>query len=284
MKIGFIGLGIMGESMSENLIKKSGYPVYVFDLDSNKVDELVSKGAQACTSATQVVEVVDVVFSMVPKSEHVKALANDIKGSLKRGQIWVDMSTIDPSVSANIATMLESTGCIFLDAPVVKSKAAAIEGTLGIYVGGNLEAYERVKPLLACMGSNIIHMGKNGNGLAMKIVHNMLVGEIQNGVNEMFVLANAMGLNLADVPTAISYGGGQNFYLDGKANAILNNNYTTAFSVENMAKDINIASHLASTHHIKLDGLEVVRKVYEEALEDGYGKEDFSATYKVKSK
>jgi 3-hydroxyisobutyrate dehydrogenase-like beta-hydroxyacid dehydrogenase len=108
-----------------------------------------------------------------------------------------------------------------LDCPVVKSQPAAVKGELGIYVGGDKEAYEQVKPILECMGHNIIYMGGNGTGLTMKILHNGLVGEIQNGVNEMLSMAASLGLNLSDVVTALGYGGAQCFYLDSKAKNII---------------------------------------------------------------
>ena len=143
------------------------------------------------------------------------------------------------------------------------------------------KSFERAKGILSCMGKNIIHMGENGSGLVMKICHNMLVSQIQNGVNETLTLADKSGLNFDDVVTAISYGGGQNFYLDGKKNAIKNEDFTTAFSVENMNKDINIAVSLAKELSIDLPGAINVQKVYSKAIESGYGKEDFSATFKV---
>jgi len=171
-----------------------------------------------------------------------------------------------------------------IDAPVVKSKPAAIAGELGIYVGGNKEIFDTVKPILQLMGKDIIHMGDNGSGLVMKISHNMLVAQIQNGVNEMLTLSEASGLEFDDVVTAISYGGGQNFYLDSKKTTIKSGDFSPKFSIENMHKDIYLALNLADEINVDIPGAENARNVYDKAMELGINKEDFSATIKVVKK
>ena len=124
-------------------------------------------------------------------------------------------------------------------------------------------------------------MGGNGKGLVMKICHNALVSQIQNGVNETIALAEKNGIGVSAYAEAISYGGGQNFYLDGKKTPIEKEDYTTAFSVENMAKDVHICMELAKECGLKMPGEENACRVYDKALELGYGKEDFCATIKV---
>lgn len=236
MKIGFIGLGIMGESMSENIIKKHDDQVYVFDFVKEKVELLESKGGIGCSSSLELAQKSDVIISMVPKSEHSMSVYKEVLPVLDETKLCIDMSTIDPSVSVEISEMVKKTGAQFVDAPVVKSKPAAIAGKLGIYVGGDEEACAKAEAILAYMGENIIRMGGNGKGLVMKICHNALVSQIQNGVNETLTLAGKYGIDIESYTTAISYGGGQNFYLDSKNAPIKNEDYTTAFSVENMYK------------------------------------------------
>lgn len=281
MKIGFIGLGIMGESMCENIINKHDDKVYVFDYVEEKVALLASKGAIACGSSREVAENADLIISMVPKSEHSRSVYGEVLPVLDGTKICVDMSTIDPSVSVEISEQVKKTGAQFLDAPVVKSKPAAIAGKLGIYVGGDEDAYEKIRPILLYMGENVIRMGGNGKGLVMKICHNALVSQIQNGVNETSVLAAANGIDILTFAEAISYGGGQNFYLDSKKTPISKEDYTTAFSVENMAKDVDICMKLAEESGVKMPGEENAKRVYDAALEAGFGKEDFCATVKV---
>ena len=273
MKIGFIGLGIMGESMSWNIVKKHDDTVYVFDFVKEKTELLASRGAVACSDSVELARNSDVIISMVPKSGHSRSVYMGILGELD--------STIDPSVSVEIAEMVKKTGAGFIDAPVVKSKPAAEAGKLGIYVGGDKETYEAMRPILLYMGENVKHMGENGKGLVMKICHNALVSQIQNGVNETISLAGRNGISVMDYAEAISYGGGQNFYLDSKKTAIGKEDYTTAFSVENMAKDVNICMNLAEECGLSMPGEQAAAQVYEKALEQGYGKEDFCATIKV---
>ena len=281
MKIGFIGLGIMGESMCENIVKKHDDTVYVFDFVKEKVELLESKGAKACNSSLEVAQNTDVIISMVPKSEHSMAVYKEVLPAMDSSKTCIDMSTIDPSVSVEIAEMVKATGAQFVDAPVVKSKPAAIAGKLGIYVGGDEEAYEKVKPIIAYMGENIIRMGDNGKGLVMKICHNALVSQIQNGVNETLTLAGKNGIDVDQFTTAVSYGGGQNFYLDSKAAVIKKEDYTTAFSVENMYKDVNICMNMAAECGLNMPGEAAAKQVYDKAMELGYGKEDFCATIKA---
>ena len=281
MKIGFVGLGIMGESMCENIVKKHDDEVYVFDFVQAQVDKLVAVGAKACTSSREVAENVDVFISMVPKSEHSRAVYDEVVTVAREGLTCIDMSTIDPSVSVEISKMIKAKGAQFIDAPVVKSKPAAITGKLGIYVGGDEATFEAMKPILLYMGENVIRMGDNGKGLVMKICHNALVSQIQNGVNETSTLAAANGIDILTFAEAISYGGGQNFYLDSKKEVINNNDFTTAFSIENEYKDVNICMNLAKECNVKMPGEENALNVYQKAMDAGYGKEDFSATVKV---
>lgn len=281
MKIGFIGLGIMGESMCENIVKKHDDAVYAFDFVKEKVDLLAEKGAIPCKDSVELAQACDVIISMVPKSEHVRAVYEGIVDVLDATKTCIDMSTIDPSVSVEVANMVKAKGAQFVDAPVVKSKPAAISGTLGIYVGGDKEAYEMVRPILLYMGNNVIHMGDNGKGLVMKICHNALVSQIQNGVNETLNLAQKNGISIPTFAEAISYGGGQNFYLDGQASKLEAEDYSTAFSVENMAKDVNICMNLAKECGVAMPGEQNACDVYQIALDKGMAKEDFRATFKV---
>ncbi len=281
MKIGFIGLGIMGESMSKRIIDLHDDKVFVYDLVNEKVKKLVEEGGFAAESNKDLASKSDVIISMVPRSEHTKALFEDIKDELCEGKIWIDMSTISPEVSREVAKDVKKLGAEFADAPVVKSKPAAISGELGIYVGSTNELFEKIKPILSYMGSNIIHMGDNGNGLVMKICHNALVSQIQNGVNETIKLAGSNGIAIDEFVKAISYGGGQNFYLDSKNQAIKNKDYKTAFSIENMNKDLNLCLELAQQKNIDLPGVKNAKNVYSKAMEAGFGKDDFSKTYEI---
>ena len=263
----------MGLPMATNIAKK--YDVIGYDIIKKETP------FPFASSYEEAIKDRDVILSMVPKNEHMVALYTELQKYLKPGQICIDMSTISPATNQMIAKQLEAMSVELLDCPVVKSQPAAIKGELGIYVGGKKDVYEKVKDILLCMGKNIIYMGNHGAGNQMKILHNALVGEIQNGVNEILGLAKACGLDLNEVVTAFSYGGAQNFYLDGKAKNIINNEYPTAFSVANMNKDVHFAKEIADSLNKDVPSLRRVVSVYEKAMEEGLEKEDFSATFKV---
>ena len=260
MKIGFVGLGIMGESMCENIIKKHDDTVYVYDVVQEKTDKLAALGGVPCAGAREVAQQSDVFITMVPRSEHSRAVYEEILPVLCEGKTCIDMSTIDPSVSVEIAKMVGRTGAAFIDAPVVKSKPAAIAGKLG---------------------ENVIRLGDNGKGLVMKICHNALVSQIQNGVNETSTLAALNGIDILTYAQAISYGGAGNWYLDSKKDALAKEDYTTAFSIENEHKDVHLCRNLADECGLSMPGLENAVRVYDRAMEMGLGREDFCASVKV---
>jgi 3-hydroxyisobutyrate dehydrogenase len=279
--LGFIGLGIMGESMCENIIRKSGKPVYVYDIDGAKVAKMSACGGKAARSIKEIAEKADVIVSMVPNNEHIQAVVAELLQALRPGTILIDMSTVSPKVSAALAQQVKQKGGFMLVCPVVKSKPAAVKGELGIYVGGDKAIYEKVRPILGYMGNNIIHMGQNGQALVMKLVHNMMVGGIQNGVNEALLLAEKAGLDFDSVVQAISYGGAQCFYLDAKHKSLKERNFAPAFSFGNMHKDMRLSKDLIHDLKLALEGFNHILEIYEKGMSQGLGGEDFSATYKV---
>ncbi|MFD1802201.1 NAD(P)-dependent oxidoreductase [Mixta tenebrionis] len=279
--IGFIGLGLMGEAMSKNIVAKFSGTVLVYDVNPAAIATLTAAGAQAAGSVEEIAQQADVIISMVPRSEHVQAIYRQMLPWLHQGQITIDMSTIEPAVSEALAAEVAQKGAVMLDAPVVKSVQAAINGELGIYIGGDKAAWEKVKPVLAMMGCNQIHMGQNGRGLVMKMLHNVQVAGIQNSVNEMLTAAEHYNIPKAAFREAISYGGAANFYLDSKINSLIAEDYRTAFSLQNMAKDVNIMKSMLETSGLHLPGVEVIKGVYDKGMESGLGGEDFCATFKV---
>ncbi len=281
MKIGFIGLGIMGESMCENIVKKHNDTVYCSDLNKDQVKKLAALGAIGCDSNIEVAQKADVIITMVPKSEHVQAVYTELLPYIDSSKICIDMSTIDPSVSVEVSQMIKAKGAQFADAPVVKSKPAAIAGQLGILVGCDEPLYEVIKPILLYMGCNVIRMGENGKGLVMKICHNTLCAEIQNGVNETLLLAGKMGISPEDYHTAIAYGGAQCFYLDAQWQNIRDENWATAFSLENEHKDLGICQRLSHQAQVDMPVMNYVKSVYDKGMDAGIGKEDWRATYKI---
>lgn len=280
MKIGFIGLGIMGTPMAINIIK-NGYEVYGFDVDKNKVEDIIKNGGKAANSYKEIAEICDVIITMLPNTQIFIDVIENLKPFLRKGQILIDMSTISYKTSKNISEMLRRIEVEMLDAPVVKSQPAAIKGELGILVGGKKDIFEKVYNILKCMGKDIIYYGENGNGLKMKILHNMLVAGIQLAVNETLILAKKSGLNFDDVIKGIKAGGGQNFYLDAKAESIKNRDFSPKFPFEHMYKDLNLALELSNDNNIDIKTLKESLQIYKEGINKNMNREDFSATIKI---
>ena len=266
MKIGFIGLGIMGESMCANIVKKHNDNVYCSDLNKEKVRLLSSLGAVGCSTNTEVAQNSDIIISMVPTSANVRDLYNELLPYIHEGMICIDMSTIDPSVSVEVSEHVKAKGAQFADAPVVKSKAAAIDGTLGVLVGCDDSLFSVIEPILRYMGTTVIHMGKNGKGLVMKICQNTLVGEIQNGVNETLLLALKNGISIDNFAAAVAAGGANCAYMAAQKENLKNENYSVAFSFENMNKDIHICERMAAETGIDMPGMQNVKRIYEKGI------------------
>lgn len=280
IKVGFIGLGVMGAPMCNNIIK-SGYEVFAYDNNEQARENAKTLGATVLSSAAEVAKSADVTILMLPNGDIVKSVVTEIKSELISNKTLVDMSTINLSSIKDEVEELKSFGVSVLDAPVVKSKAAAISGDLGILVGGERADYERLLPLFKTMGKNVIYMGKNGSGYVAKVCHNMLVGEISVAVSETLTLAKKQGLDVEDFVTAVSYGGGQNFYMDGKAKPIVNEDFTCNFALGYEYKDLNLAKELEESSGLNLTGFQNALEKYREGVEAGYSKDDFCKIIKT---
>lgn len=281
MKIGFIGLGIMGESMCENIVKKHNDTVYCNDHKQSQIDKLASFGAVGCATNTEVAEKADIIITMIPTSAHVKEAYTEMLPYLKEGKICIDMSTIEPDASVAVADMIKAQGAQFADCPVVRSKADAIAGTLGVLAGCEKKVFGIIEPILSYMGSKVIYMGENGMGLAAKICHNTLVAQIQNGVNETLNLAQKLGISIDNFADAVAAGGAQNFYMNAQREKLKNEDWSTAFSLENMCKDITICSHISEEMNFDMPGMKAAKAAIDKAMERGWGKEDFRQTYRI---
>lgn len=271
----------MGAPMCANIVKKHNDTVYCFNRTASKMEPLIKDGAVGCESMLELAEKSDLIITMVTNSKDSQEVYNQMLPALKKGKICVDMSTIDPRVSVAISDLVKHQGAEFLDCPVVRSQPDAVTGTLGIYVGGHKRTAQKILPYLMYMGDKVMYVGFNGAGLIMKICHNALLTQIQNGVNETMALAEASGIDKQKFAMAMSYGNAQNRYLDTKWKTIDDNAFTpAAFTINNMNKDAGICLDYAKSLGRSMPGEEHVREVYQKAIEDGLGQEDISATYK----
>ena len=278
--IGFIGLGIMGVAMCGRLIK-AGFTVRAYDVDPGKTGAMADRGAVRSLSLEDIARNCSTIILMVPASEHVESVVMELMPCLTRGSLIIDMSTISPDVSMRLADKVRAHGSAMMDAPVVKSRAAAEAGELGILVGCDEALFERALPVLRCLGKEIIRLGPNGSGLAMKLCHNMLVAGIQHAVNEMLILAERCGLDFDLAHRAVSAGGGQNLFLDSKAEILKKRDFLPRFPFEHMHKDLGLAKVFAESRGLSLKGAGLCLGVFSRGMEEGYARKDYAAALEV---
>ncbi|MGC9934577.1 2-hydroxy-3-oxopropionate reductase [Priestia aryabhattai] len=238
--VGFIGLGIMGKPMSLNLIK-AGKSLTVFDLNEEAVNSLVEAGAVAANSPKEVAERSDVIITMLPASKHVKEVIlgeNGVLEGAKEGSIIIDMSSITPDVSRELATEVMKKGIEILDAPVSGGEPKAIDGTLAIMVGGKEPVFESVKSVLYGMGKEVTLVGDNGCGVTAKLANQIIVNLNIAAMSEALVLAAKAGIDIEKMYQAIRGGLAGSAVLDAKVPMILDRNFIAGGSIAINLKDI----------------------------------------------
>ena len=244
MKIGFVGLGIMGRPMCKNLLK-AGLTVTAFDpFAFEALDDVVSCGAIRGTSNADVAAKSDVVITMVPNSPHVKEAVmgkNGILEGAKPGLILVDMSSISPIASKEICAEVEKKGCFMIDAPVSGGEPKAIDGTLAIMVGGKEEVFHKVKDILMLMGSSVTLCGDIGAGNTTKLANQIIVAANIAAVGEALVLGKKAGVNPEAIYRAIRGGLAGSTVMDAKAPMMLDGNFNPGFRINLHIKDLNNA-------------------------------------------
>ena len=250
MKVGFIGLGIMGRPMAKNVIK-GGYEVTVFDFNKEAVADLVSCGAKAAESGKELAAEVDVVITMVPNSPHVRAAvlgANGVAEGAKPGTVLIDMSSIDPTESKKISAECEKFGIKMLDAPVSGGEPKAIDGTLSVMVGGEKELFDEYKPLLDTMAGSVVYVGAIGSGNIAKLANQMIVAINIAAVGEALAFAKKEGTDPQLVYEAIRGGLAGSTVMDAKAPMMMARNFKPGFRIDLHIKDLNNA--LAAGHAV----------------------------------
>lgn len=277
-KIGFIGLGIMGKPMAEHLIK-AGYQVSV--LESNKAaGELVSAGAKAFPTSKAIAAESDVVITMLPDSPEVKAVVTGKDGVLegiRKGALFIDMSTIAPSTAKELHQLLQEKGVEALDAPVSGGQVGAQSASLSIMVGGNAGAFQRALPVFQAMGKNIVHIGEAGAGQTTKACNQMIVGMTIQAVSEAFTLARKAGVDLEKMREALLGGFAQSRILDLHGKRIIDRNFAPGFKVKLHRKDMQIALQAGKEFSVPLYGTGQVAAHFDALIAKGKGESDHSA-------
>jgi 2-hydroxy-3-oxopropionate reductase len=249
-KIGFIGLGIMGKPMAQNLLK-AGYELTVYDVVPERVDELVKAGARRSSCGKDVAARSEVVITMLPNSPHVREAVlgpNGVLDGARPGTILVDMSSIAPSASQEIAAKAQEKGVAMLDAPVSGGEPKAVAGTLAIMVGGPQETFDQVKDILARMGSSVTRVGEIGSGNVTKLANQIIVALNIAAMSEAMVLATKAGVDPEKVFQAIRGGLAGSAILDAKMPLALKGNFKPGFRIELHIKDM--ANALDTAHEL----------------------------------
>jgi 2-hydroxy-3-oxopropionate reductase len=277
-KIGFIGLGIMGKPMAMHLLK-AGYPVSV--LEKNKAaGELVKAGAQAFPNSKAIAQQCDVIITMLPDSPDVKEVVSGKDGILegvKAGALFIDMSTIAPSVAKELYDLFKQKGVEAIDAPVSGGQVGAESASLSIMAGGSEQAFQRALPLFQAMGKNIVHIGEPGAGQTTKACNQIVVGITIQAIAEAFTLAKKAGVNLEKMREALLGGFAQSRILDLHGKRIIERNFKPGFKIKLHRKDMNIALQAGKELAVPLYGTAQVAAHMDALIAQGNGDADHSS-------
>lgn len=286
MKIGFIGLGIMGKPMCKNLLK-AGHECTIYDIVEEAAREAVGAGAVKCESAAQAASGRELVITMLPNSPQVKQVVlgeNGIADAMDEGCIFVDMSSIAPLASKEIGAALAGRNIEMLDAPVSGGEPKAVDGTLSIMVGGKKEIYDKVKEVLLCMGSSAVYCGELGAGNTTKLANQIVVALNIAACAEAFTLSKKAGVDPELVFDAIRGGLAGSTVMDAKVPMMLDGNDKPGFKIDLHIKDLKNA--LETGHGVGM-GLPLTAQVMEmmqQLAADGFGGKDHSALVKYYEK
>jgi hypothetical protein len=282
--IGFIGLGVMGEPICRNLVKKSGVRVLAFDLAAEPLQRLHGEGAEIAASVTDLAGASDIVFLCLPSAKHVRAVfEGGISGNIRQGQIVVDLGTSSVSQTRDFAALLQAKGASWLDAPIARTRQAAQDGTLSVMVGGPRELYDRIEPLIRRFATDVTHCGDVGAGQVTKILNNMVLFETVNALAEAVAVARASGVDPKLLLETLSKGSADSFALRNHGlKAIVPGVFPErAFSTEYALKDLSYALELAGDAGIKLRGAELIGTILQEAIDAGSGENYFPVIAKL---
>lgn len=283
LKIGYIGLGIMGKPMARNIMK-AGYEVVVHNRSRQSVKELVGEGAIAAHSPAEVASQVDVVFTNLPDSPDVELVALGKEGIIEgahEGLIYVDNSTIKPATARSVGGKLAEKGVTMLDAPVSGGDVGAIEGTLTIMVGGPEDALATVRPVLEAMSQTITHVGGLGDGQIAKAANQIMVAAQMVAMGELLVLAQKAGADPQKVVQAIRGGAAGCWTLDNKPQRLFAGNRGPGFKAYMQAKDLGIVMDTAREYGIPMPSAAVHTQLFNAMLEMGMSELDNSAVLGV---
>jgi 3-hydroxyisobutyrate dehydrogenase len=273
--IGFIGLGVMGEPICRNLVKKSGAALLAFDLAPEPLARLRAEGAGIASSVAEIVAKSDIVLLCLPSAKHARAVfeGDGILKNIRQGQIVVDLGTSSVNQTRDFAEQLRTKGADWADAPIARTRQAAQDGTLSVMVGATPELYAALEPLIRCFATDVTRCGDVGAGQVTKILNNMVLFETVNALAEAVAVAKRNGVDPALLLDTLSKGSADSFALRNHGiKAIVPGNFPDrAFSTEYALKDLSYALELAKDAGIKIRGAELIGQILQEAIDAGSG-------------
>ncbi len=275
--VGFVGLGIMGKPMAENLIE-AGYDLVVYNRTREKAEEL--EGAQVAESPKEVAENSDIIITMLPDSPQVEEVLegeDGVLGGVGDGDLIVDMSTISPVVTEELSEKAREQGASMLDAPVSGGDVGAIDGTLSIMVGGSEEDFERARPLFEIMGGTVTHVGPVGTGQVVKAANQIVVALTIEAVSEALVLGSKGGVAPEKILDVLGGGLAGNKVMEVKREKMLDHSFDPGFKVELHHKDLGIALAAGREYGVTLPVTAVVEQMLQDLITNGRGDRDHSA-------
>lgn len=286
MKIGFIGLGIMGKPMAKNLVK-AGYELIILEKKKKSVEELVSMGAKTAKNNVELAKQSNIIITMLPNSPEVEQVVLGEGGIIegtKPGSVVIDMSSIAPLSSRKIYAKLEEKSIDMLDAPVSGGEPKAIDGSLAVMVGGKKEVFEKYYDVMMAMANSVVYVGESGAGNIAKLCNQVVVALNISAVSEAFILAKKAGVDPELVYQAIRGGLAGSAVMDAKVPMILERNFKPGFKIDLHIKDLN---NVIETSHIvgaPLPLTALAMEIMQAIKIDGCGEEDHSSIAKYYEK
>lgn len=281
--IGVIGLGIMGAPMAENLLE-AGYDVIGYNRSTEAVDRLVAAGGTGAATAAEAAAGVDVLITCLPDSPVVSDVMRGEDGvidGIESGSIVIDMSTISPTVTEDLAAELGERDVDMLDAPISGGEEGAIEGSLSIMVGGEAEVLASVRPILDVLGETVTHCGGHGAGQVAKACNQIVVANTMAAVSEALLFAEKAGADLEAVVEAISGGAAGCWTLDHRAPRMIRGNFEPGFFAEYQYKDLRIATRAGQEYGAPMPTTAGTHELYKSTVESGHGRDDTSGVLQV---
>lgn len=282
-RIGFIGLGLMGRPMSTNLAK-AGFPLTVYDRQADKMTPLADLGAAVAGSSREVAQKSDVVVTMLNDAPAIESALSGPQGLLAGahpGLVWVDMSTIGPDQARDFAGRAQAQGVQRLEAPVFGSTGNAAAGTLGLMVGGEKPVFEAHRDVLEVLGEHVFYLGPNGSGATAKLACNLMVAAQVFSMAEAMVLAAKGGIPLAQMGEIIAASGFVSGLITRKIPNMVEGDYSPAFSVKNVHKDLELMVRAAHQQGAALPMAALMHQMYCAAMAAGLGDQDFAAIFRI---